>query len=37
MKNASPAMEKKHASWMKSHGAPKKMVADLIAKWGDKK
>ena len=31
MKNASPATEKKHAAWMKSHGAPKSMVKEESA------
>lgn len=37
MKNASPAMEKKHAAWMKGHGAPKKMVDEESSEAGMKK
>jgi hypothetical protein len=37
MKNASPAMEKKHAAWMKSHGAPKSMVKEESAEAAEEK
>jgi len=37
MKNASPAMEKKHAAWMKSHGAPKSMVKEESAEADEEK